>query len=148
MSAAARPRRAKRMWLSGQSRPLLALARRQRGVAAEFADDVDRVFAVHHLRVAGDQHAHVVQMRHGAGQGGGDVTQTAGLHQVGDFRGHEQHFLLVGILARYRSQRFGAGDVDRSAAGNTDAAHFTNSLLSTLSLNIQCRTDHMNLPYR
>ena len=45
-------------------------ARRQRGMAAEFADDVDRVIAVQHLPIAGDQHPHIVQMAHGPGQGG------------------------------------------------------------------------------
>ncbi|MOA43866.1 hypothetical protein D3C78_1660660 [compost metagenome] len=117
-------------------------------MATQFADDMDRVFAVHHLRVTGDQHPHIVQMGHGPGQCSGDVTQTTGLDQIGNFRGDEQHFFLVGVLARYRSQRFCAGDVDLSAARNTDGARFTNRLLSTLSLNFQCRTDHMNLPSR
>ncbi len=38
------------------------LAWRQRGVATQFADDMDRVVAFHHLRVTGDQHAHIVQV--------------------------------------------------------------------------------------
>jgi len=122
------------------------LARWQRGVATQLADDVNRVFAVHHLRITGDQHPHIMQMGHGPGQGGGDVTEAAGLDQIGDFRSHKQHFFLVGILACYRSKRLGAGYVDLSAAGNTDGARFSKRLVSTLSLNIQCRTDHMYLP--
>jgi hypothetical protein len=45
----------------------------QRGVATQFADDMDRVVAFHHLRVTGDQHTHIVQVPHGAGQGGGNI---------------------------------------------------------------------------
>lgn len=71
-------------------------------MATQFADDMDRIAAVHDLRVAGDQYPHVVQTGHGAGQGGGDVTQAAGLDQVGDFRRHEQDFLAIGILSNDR----------------------------------------------
>ena len=89
------------------------LAGRQCGVTAEFTNNVNRVFAVQHLRVTGDQHAHIVQLRHGPGQRGGNVAQTTGLHQVGDLGGDEQHFLSVGILTGHRCQRLGAGDADR-----------------------------------
>jgi hypothetical protein len=66
-------------------------------MAAQFTDDMNRVVAVHHLRVAGDQHPHIVQMRHRAGQGGGHVAQAAGFHQIGDFGGDKQYFFLFGF---------------------------------------------------
>ncbi|MNF52333.1 hypothetical protein D3C84_336770 [compost metagenome] len=82
------------------------LAGRQGGVATQLANDVNRVVAVHHLRVTGDQYPHIVQVGHGAGQCGRHVPQAAGLHQVGDFRGHEQHFLFVRIVTLSRQYRF------------------------------------------
>ena len=71
---------------------------RQCGVATQFTDDVDGVVAFHHLPVAGDQHQHIVQVRQGAGQGGGHVSQATGFHQVGDLRGHEQNLALVAVV--------------------------------------------------
>ncbi|MNN44028.1 hypothetical protein D3C81_1582960 [compost metagenome] len=71
------------------------LAWRQRCVAAQFADQVDRVVALQHLRVTGDQHPHIVQVAHGSWQCRRDIAQAAGLDQVGDFRGNEQHFALL-----------------------------------------------------
>jgi hypothetical protein len=65
-------------------------------VATQLTDDMNRVVAVHHLRVARDQHAHM-QMRHGAGQGGGHVAQAAGFHQISKFGGHKQDFFRLGL---------------------------------------------------
>ena len=36
----------------------------------EFTNNMDRVVAVKHLRVAGNQHANIVQVAHGTGQRG------------------------------------------------------------------------------
>ncbi|MNE81741.1 hypothetical protein D3C80_1784110 [compost metagenome] len=115
-------------------------------MTSEFADDVNRVFTVQHLRITGNQHTHIVQVRHGPRQRGGNVAQTAGFHQVGNLGGDEQHFLLVGVLAGYRCQRPGPGNADRLRTGSTDGARFADLLMSQLSLNIQSRTNHMNLP--
>ncbi|MNF98377.1 hypothetical protein D3C84_812340 [compost metagenome] len=115
-------------------------------MTAEFTDDVNRVFTVHHLRIARDQYPHIVQMRHGPRQCGGNVAQATGFHQVGNLGGDEQHFLLVGILAGHRCQRPGPGNADRLRAGSTHGARFADLLMSQLSLNIQSRTNHMNLP--
>ncbi len=89
------------------------LAGRQRCVAAQFADDVDRIAAVHHLRITGDQHPDIMQPGHGPGQCGGDIAQAAGLYQVGDFRGDEQYFLAVGILSNDGEQCLAAGGQHR-----------------------------------
>ncbi|MNF99234.1 hypothetical protein D3C84_821250 [compost metagenome] len=105
-------------------------------MTAELTNNVDRVFAVQHLRVTGDQHTHIVQFRHGPGQRRGNVTQTAGLHQVGDFRGHKQHFLSVGILTDHRRQRLGTRDVDRLGTWGAHGACFADLLMSTFSLDI------------
>jgi len=55
-------------------------------VAAQFADDVDRIAAVHHLRITGDQYPDIMQPGHRPGQRCGDVAQATGLYQVGNFR--------------------------------------------------------------
>jgi hypothetical protein len=73
------------------------LAGWQRGVATQLTDDMNRVVAVHHLRVAGDQHPHIVQMRHGAGQGGRHVAQAAGFHQIGNSEVTNRTFLRLGL---------------------------------------------------
>ena len=113
------------------------LARRQRGVAAQLTDDMDRVIAFHHLRVTGNQHPHVVQVGHSAGQGRGHVAQAAGFHQVGKFRGHEQDFLAIRILTHDRPHSGRQVDQRRSPYRLTD----------TLSLNIYSGTDHSSLPH-
>ncbi|MNG11668.1 hypothetical protein D3C84_952210 [compost metagenome] len=105
-------------------------------MAAQFADDVDWIAAVHHLRITGDQHPDIMQPGHGPGQCGGDIAQAAGLDQVGDFRGDEQHFLSIRILTGSRCQRLGARDADRLCARCIDDARFADLLMSTLSLNI------------
>ncbi|MNQ94584.1 hypothetical protein D3C85_1101060 [compost metagenome] len=102
----------------------------------QFADDVDGVFAVQHLRVTGDQHPHIVQMGHRPWQCSRDVAQATGFHQVGNFRSDEQHFFLVGILAGHGGERLGAGNADRLGSGSTYGAGFADMLMSTFSLNI------------
>ncbi|MNO78392.1 hypothetical protein D3C76_695280 [compost metagenome] len=98
------------------------LARRERRVPTEFTDNVNRIFTVHHLRITGDQDTYIVQMRHGPWQRGGNVSQAAGFHQVGNLGGDEQHFLLVGILTGHRAQRAGTANADRlSTASSHDA---------------------------
>jgi hypothetical protein len=115
-------------------------------VTTEFTDDVNRIFTVHDLRITGDQDTHIVQVCHGPGQRGGNVSQAAGFHQVGNFGGDEQHFLLIGILTGHRRQRPGIGNADRLGTESSRGARFADLLMSQLSLNIQSRTNHMNLP--
>ncbi|MNZ46703.1 hypothetical protein D3C78_643930 [compost metagenome] len=83
------------------------LARRQGGMAAQFTDQVNGVFALQHLRVTRNQHAYVVQMPHRPRQGGGNVTQTAGLDQVSNFRRDEQDSALVWIVPRIGTRCLG-----------------------------------------
>ncbi|MNO95326.1 hypothetical protein D3C76_869640 [compost metagenome] len=121
------------------------LARWQRSMTAKLANDMDRIFAVQHLRVTRDQYPHIVQMGHGPWQRCRNVAQATGLHQVGNFRGDEQHFFTVGILVGCRSQRPGARNADGLGVCGSYGARFAD-LMSTLSLYFQSRTDHMNLP--
>ncbi|MCY1409147.1 hypothetical protein D9M71_244850 [compost metagenome] len=114
-------------------------------MTAELTDDMNGVLAVQHLRVTRDQHPHIVQMGHGPWQRRGNVAQATGFHQVGNFRGHEQHFLTVRILLGCRGQRPGAGHADGLGVCGSYGARFAD-LMSTLSLYFQSRTDHMNLP--
>lgn len=111
------------------------LARRQRSVAAQFTDDMDRVVALHYLRIARDQHPHIVQVGHGAGQGSGHIAQAAGFHQIGEFGGDKQDFLAIGIVTRDRPHRVEVNQRGRPA----------NWLTNTLSLNTCSGTDHSSL---
>ncbi len=58
------------------------LARWQGGMTAQLADDMDRVTTIEHLRVAGNQHAYIVQVAHGSRQCGRHIAQTSGFHQI------------------------------------------------------------------
>ncbi len=71
-------------------------------MATQFADKVDRVVAVQHLRVTRNQYPHIVQMTHGPGQRRRDIAQATGFDQIGEFRGDKQDFLLVGVDGYWR----------------------------------------------
>ena len=73
-------------------------------MATEFTDDVDRVVAVEHLWVAGDQHPYIMQVTHGPRQCCRHITQATGLHQVGQFGGDKQHLLFIGIGVYHRQR--------------------------------------------
>jgi hypothetical protein len=68
---------------------------------------MDRVVAFHHLRVTGDQDAHIMQVGHGAGQGRGHIAQATGFHQVGELGGDEQYLLAIGIITHDRPHSVG-----------------------------------------
>ncbi|MNF78695.1 hypothetical protein D3C84_608880 [compost metagenome] len=112
------------------------LAGRQGCVAAQLANDMNGVLAVQYLRVSGNQYTHIVQLSHGPGQRCGNVTQPAGLHQIGNFGGDEQDFLSIGIVPGNRCQRLGARDADRLGTACTHDARLADLLMSTFSLNI------------
>src|SRR5690606_37128462 len=78
---------------------------RQVRVATDAADDTDRQAAPHDLRVSGYQHAHVVQGRKRAGQGGRDIGQATGLDQVGQFGCNEEDLFLALLHAAQLQQR-------------------------------------------
>ena len=113
------------------------LARGQRGMATQFTDDMNRVIAFHHLRVTRNQHPHVMQVRHGAGQGRGDVAQAAGFHQVRELGSDKQDFLSIRILTHDRPHS--VGQVGQRLWPSC-------RLTKTLSLSIYCGTDHNALP--
>ena len=53
-------------------------SRRNRGIARQFTDDAHAGPALQHLRVAGNQHAHIMHRTQGTGQGGRNIAQAAG----------------------------------------------------------------------
>ena len=73
-------------------------------MAAEFTDDMDRVVAIEHLRVAGDQYPYIMQVAHGPWQCGRHIPQAAGFYQVGQLGGDEQHLLFIGIGIDHRQR--------------------------------------------
>ena len=81
-------------------------ARGQGGMPAQLTDDMNRVVAVEHLPIAGNQYAHVMQVMHGPWQGRRDVAQTTGFNQIGQLGGDKQHFLFVRVGTRDRQRCF------------------------------------------
>lgn len=81
------------------------LARWQCGMPAQLTNNMDRVIAVDHLRVARNQHPHIMQMAHGTRQRGGHIAQAAGFNQIGQLGGHKQDFLFVGVVGDFRRYR-------------------------------------------
>ncbi len=65
------------------------------GIAAQRADRADGVTAVDYLRIAGDQHAHIVACAQCPGQCRRHVGEPAGLDQIGQLGGDEQNLAFV-----------------------------------------------------
>ncbi len=113
------------------------LARRQRCMPAQLADDMDRITAVDDLRITWNQYANVMQVAHGSRQCGRHIAQPTGFHQIGQFGGHEQHFASVDLghgRLRLNSRRWHLQHRNALVREHRQMSQLADRLVKTLSL--------------